>query len=64
MNPYQTLLALRLFELALMLWAVWRLIHLPPQPGRSRRLTFGCALVALNLAAIVVAVGWAKVTLW
>lgn len=61
MNPYQTLLLLRLIELAVMLVVMKHIVQCPTTLMRQ---IVGWGLIFLNLAAIVVAVGWAKVTLW
>lgn len=58
------LLALRLLELAMILiYAGW-VAHTPPSDLRKIRMTATWALIVLNLTVIVLAVGWAKVTLW
>lgn len=65
MTPLHALLLLRLIELVFMtgcfVWLVW---WFPPSQLRVIRLSLATFLILLNLAAIIVAVGWAKVTLW
>ena len=65
MTPLHALLLLRVVELVFMTgcfaWLVW---CFPPSRLRSIRLALATVLILLNLLAIIVAVGWAKVTLW
>lgn len=64
MTPYQALFLLRLLELALMLvYAGW-VATTPPSELRRIRGAVTWLLIFMNLAAVVMAVGWAKVTLW
>lgn len=65
MQPVEALLHLRMLEVAVMIGAVWWVIFsTPPSSYRTKRLAIAAVLLAINIAAIVVAVGWAKVTLW
>lgn len=65
MTPIHALLLLRFVELAFMTgcfaWLIW---GFPPSRLRSIRLVLATFLILLNLIAIIVAVSWAKVTLW
>ncbi len=64
MTGGQTLLLLRLAELAYMMIALWWILHSPPSRLRTLRLYACWSLVGLNITAILVATFWLKITLW
>jgi hypothetical protein len=54
-----------MLEVAVMLGAIWWVIFsTPPSNYRAKRLAVAAVLLLINITAIVVAVGWAKVTIW
>ena len=65
MQAVDVLLHLRMLEVAVMLGAIWWVIFsTPPSNYRAKRLAVAAVLLLINITAIVVAVGWAKVTIW
>lgn len=65
MTPLHVLLYLRLLELALMVGCgYWLMFHFAPSRLRTIRLILCHLFLTINVAAIGVALLWAKVTLW
>jgi hypothetical protein len=64
MTAVEALLHVRMFELAALIacffWIAWS----PVSKLRTARLWVFLGFLVINLTAIVVAVGWGKVTLW